>query len=640
MWAIAALEGESAYEAARAAGGWLMILLLPNWLDLAGWVGVIFAALALSGVGRLLSAGKAAPETALVAGWGAAALVLTLWGVATPSSMRLPAVAIVTLGLAGHALPHSRLTLAEWRGVARIAVLALPLLAVLASALPSEPDTFLNLLPNAAYLYDHGMFPGADRPAAHSYLPAAPYNLQLAAFIASLVGPSFPANALIAFNVVLQLGAGLLLARLLADGDDASMAPPSWSQCALGLLLATLLNPGFVPRFHLSSYSEPSVTVALAFAGWCAAKSLGRLEEGKPAALPLWLLALSLVALVNIKQDSVALVIALLMTAAALGIAGRAPRRSVAALALAALPAALLYLAWRWYVQTHLAHAGAELAPLPRSSWQVEAVPLILWHMLQTMGQKLVFYAVLAAAVAAAAWRVRRHGLDLAARAGILLGGCFVLYSAALVVAYVTLFPGTMGTDAHSYFRYSTHLSLLLMVAIALTARAHGFALARRPRFVPAALIGAMLATPLMFLQFLRFDLEPPALRVWLLARNAAPLIGARDRVALVLPGDNGSVAAMLETSLRILPPGRPDLDLKVVSEPAPDALGALAAAGYRVAILSCAPAGFPDVAPGSAALLKRDDDVWRATSVWHYPPPLRTRWSHVLADAPLCLGK
>ena len=37
-----------------------------------------------------------------------------------------------------------------------------------------------------------------------------------------------------------------------------------------------------------------------------------------------------------------------------LALAGAARARALGLLALAALPAALLYLAWRWYVLTHL----------------------------------------------------------------------------------------------------------------------------------------------------------------------------------------------------------------------------------------------------------------------------------------------
>ncbi|HET7594246.1 MAG TPA: hypothetical protein VFK49_02270, partial [Stellaceae bacterium] len=194
-------------------------LLLPSWADLATWAGVLIAAALFIGVGRLLSLGRAAPEAALVAGWGGACLALTLWGVATAASLRWPATAIAAAGLVGLALPRFRLEAAVWRGMLRMAVVALPLLAIMASARPSLPDTFLNLLPNAAYLYDHATFPADDRWPAHSFLPAAPYNMQLAAFVAALFTPGFPPAAMIALNLVLQLAFSLFLARLVERGD-------------------------------------------------------------------------------------------------------------------------------------------------------------------------------------------------------------------------------------------------------------------------------------------------------------------------------------------------------------------------------------------------------------------------------------
>jgi hypothetical protein len=620
-----------------------MTLLIPTWLDLCGWAGVLAVAASFIGLGRIMSAGRAAPETALVAGWGAAVLLLTLWGVVTPASLRYPGVAVLTAGFAALAVPGVRLSRSEWLGIARIIGLALPLFAVLASARPSEPDTFLNLLPNLAYLHDHAAFPADGRPPAHSYLPAAPYNLQLAGFLANLLTPDFAANALIAFNLVLQLAAALLLARLVGRADGTRSAP-SWGASALGLLAVTAFNPGFVPRFHLSSYSEASVTVALAFAGCEAVRLLDRTAKRGAAGGTLVALALTLAALVNIKQDSVALAVAVIATAAALALASAAPRRTLAALAVAAIPAAALYLAWRWYVLAHIPEG--ELAPLPLALWQPSAIPIIVENMLAIMGEKLVFFAVLAATLAAGAWRWRRRGLDRSTRTAALLGGVFVLYNAALLFAYVAHFRGSMGQDAHSYFRYSTHLSLLLMLAIMLLLRAEARERGwqwrpRLARWVPAALVALMLVAPVAFLHFLRFDLEVPALRVWQIAGEAAPNLGDNDRLALLLPGDNGSVAPTLETVLRTVPPRHPALALTLVKELAPDTLDRLAAEGYGVALLTCAPVEFAGIPAGAAGLLRHDQAGWHAVRTWRYgAPPAGARWSHVLADAPLCLAR
>lgn len=610
-----------------------LALLLPSGLDLAGWAGVIFASLAMIGLGRLATAGRATPESALLAGWGACVLVLTVWGLVTAASLRIPGVVLAALGFLALAWPRLRLSRDEWRAIGRIVTLAVPVLAIMASARPSLPDTWLNLLPNAAYLYDHGFFPADARPPAHSFIAGAPYNMQLASFLAGLVTPGFPASAMIDFNVVLLLAAGLLLARL-AEGNDA--AAPGWAIAALGILLATALNPGFDPRYHLSAYSETAVMTALAFAGWHAARGLDRIAGGRDARSDLCLLALILAVLVNVKQESVALAFGIVVTALALAATARAHRRqAVAALLLAALPAILLYLGWRWYVLSHF--ALGELKDLPFAQWHIRELPEILLNMLRAIGGKLVFFAILLGALAAALQRLRRREIDLATRLAALLLGAALVYNAFLLAAYVAHFEGEMGIEAHSYFRYNTHLGLLLMTALVLLTRDwrwSRFGGAWR-RAVPAVLVLLVLLVPLPFLRMLRFDLEVPNLRAYQLAQEAAPLIAGNEHLLLILPGDNGTVPPTLEGVLRYLPPRRRDVDLAVAT----DLASGLAMPGYARALLSCAPPGFALVPAGEAALLQHQGAVWQVEATWLYPPPAPAHWSQVLAPAPLCLA-
>jgi hypothetical protein len=609
-------------------------LFVPSWLDLAGWAGALFAGIAFIGLGRLFTLGRATPEAALIAGWGAAAMVLTLWGVATPASLRWPASALAAIGILAHALPGIRLGRAEWRAIARIGVLALPLFAVMASARPSLPDTWLNLLPNAAYIYDHGFFPADARPVAHSFIAGAPYNLQLAALIASLVTPGFPPGAMIALNLILQLAGALLLARLAGVNDDEA---PSWSMAALGILLATALNPGFVPRYHLSSYSEPSVTVTVAFAGWFAARALDRVNSGRDARLDWWLLALTLGALVNIKQESVMLVVGVLVAAGGLAIAARAGKApALTALMLAAVPAALLYVAWRWYVLTHF--ELGELKNLPVAEWHIGEIPLILWNMARQAGSRIFLFLCLAAVAAVVVWRLKTRELDLATRVAAMLAGVALVYNAALLFAYVAHFEGEMGIGAHSYFRYNTHLGLLLMAAFVLLVRRWNWSKlgGHWHRAIPALLVLAVLLDPFPFLRLLRFDLEVPNLRAWRLAQEAAAHIAPDERLLLILPGDNGSVPPTIEGVLRYTPPRRPDVELRVAS----DFSAALDANDFNRALVSCLPSDIAGVLQGDSALFTRAGSEWRSGPVWRYDPvPPHARWSQVLAPAVFCLG-
>ena len=113
--------------------------------------------------GRALTLGRGTIEVQTIAGWGGLAFVLTLWGVFRTEPLWWPVAGVAAV--AGMALLTGRLALRrdEWTALLRIMVLALPIWAIMLTARPSQPDTFLNLLPNAAYLYDHGMLPANAR---------------------------------------------------------------------------------------------------------------------------------------------------------------------------------------------------------------------------------------------------------------------------------------------------------------------------------------------------------------------------------------------------------------------------------------------------------------------------------------------
>jgi hypothetical protein len=608
-------------------------LLLPSWLDLAGWAGVVLASLAMCGIGRLVTGGRALPESALLAGWGVCVLLLTGWGIATPASLRIPALALLAVGLVALLLPRVRLGLAAWCTLARVALLALPLLLIMVSARPALPDTWLNLLPNAVYLYDHNFFPADARPAAHSFIAGAPYNMQLASYMAGLLLPDFPGSAMIDFNIVLQLAAGLLLARIITQDDAAS---PRWAVLALGLLLAIPLNPGFDPRYHLSAYSETSVTVALLFAGWHAARALDRLSGERDARDDFLLLALLLAVLVNIKQESVALTLGVVVSALAVALMARAERgKAIVQIAFAALPAVMLYFGWRWYV-LHFFALG-ELKGLPYEQWHIRELPLILLNMLGSIGERGVYFAILFVALAVAAWRLLRRELDLGTRVAAMLLGTFVIYNLALLGAYVAHFEGRMGIEAHSYFRYNTHLGLLLMGTFVLYARDWRWSSfgGRWRHAVPAGVVLLALLVPLPFLRMLRFDLEAPNLRAYQLAHEAATRISDHDRLLLILPGDNGTLPPTIEGVLRDLPPRRPNVEIDVAT----DLTAGLAIKDDPRALISCTPPGFALTPEGHGALLARVGAQWQLEASWAYPPPpARARWSQVLAPAPLCL--
>ena len=420
---------------------------LPSWHDIRGVAGFAVSLLLFFVLGSVVTPRRTLPEIQLATGWGLVCVLLTVWGVLTPWSLQLPAAALGLAAIAWLARPGWRVRTGLWvmRSAAlgtasvRVLLLTLPLWLVMLSVRPSQIDTWLNLLPNAAYLFDHAVLPTALRPPSYSFLPVAPYNSQFAGYIASLASGNFADSAMSFLNIALLCAAGLLFARVVAAKNTARMPPartqaevakhrerattapdhepttvatdhdravvatnqlramaatnqlaatvatdhkrttvathqlpttvatgrpnaavtsdrgraaavtdrtPPWWACAVGLLLGVPLNPGFVPRDFFAPYGEASLAVTTLFAVWLATGLLGDLARGIAWPRSIVPLALVLVALVNIKQSGIGLLLPLGVSMLVLAWADpRIPRRQGLIACLAALlPALALYL--------------------------------------------------------------------------------------------------------------------------------------------------------------------------------------------------------------------------------------------------------------------------------------------------------
>jgi hypothetical protein len=599
---------------------------LPGLADFADVLITWGIGAALLALGTALGGGGAAAEYRLAAGWGGLCLVLTLWGVFVPISLRVPLIAVL-VGMAALLLATARRAGgADWRGLGRLLAVSLPLWAVMAPIRPSQIDSFLNLLPNAFYLVDYARLPTVWLPPSFSFLPAAPYNTQFLAFLGSLADPGFPASGMSLVNVLLMLIGGLAIARTLAARPAGAEA--GWGIAALGLLLATLLNPGFVPRFDFSSYGETALMVTAVLAACLLAAGQGALAAAqRPRRLVE--LSLILVAMINAKQSAFGLVAALAAAAVVVGAAERAvQRRALLGLtALALLPAALTIAVWRYYV----AHAGvAELTNLPVAEWNWLTLPQTLRAIADSIAEKPVFFAVVALALAAFPVLLRRQGWTPATRLLGLNAALFVFYNLFLLTAYIAHFDPEGSREAHSYFRYNTHLSLVLVLAVALAAREFGAArwlAAHRPAASGAAIVLALLA-PIGFAERLRFDLPMPQPYVWQLARHLKPYLHDGDRVALLFPGDDGSIADMMAGYLGEAPPRRRGLRTMHDDRDDASALAAAAAAGYDLVVIGCTPAGLLQLPAGEGALVRHAADGWHAVASWPYPrDEWVTRW-------------
>jgi hypothetical protein len=198
-----------------------------------------------------------------------------------------------------------------------------------------------------------------------------------------------------------------------------------------------------------------------------------------------------------------------------------------------------------------------------------------------------------------------------------------------------------MSIGAHSFFRYNTHLSLVLTLCLVLAARDLGvgsWLVGRRAQVAGRLALATTLLAPLGYAYRLRFDLDMPQPLVRSLANNVKPFLADGDRLALLLPGDNDSVATMIEGVLTETAPRRSGLDLLRRSTADTATLDEAARLGYRLALISCVPEGWEDLPPHQAVLLRRDAGGWHPLAAWPYPnQAFERRWQQILSWGPLC---
>ena len=613
---------------------------LPDPADLVGLATTWLVAVVLMLAGAVFVGRRIPPELQIGAGWGVLCLLLTVWGALVPLSLAVPAAGFALMALCVLALPARRPSSEAWRTLARLVLVTLPFWLVMAPIQPSQPDTWLNLLPNAFYLVDWGRLPTAALPPSHSYLPAAPYNTQFLSYIGGLVWADYPAAGMSLINALLLLTSGLLVARALATPPLLVGAVPGWGSIAGGILLVTLLNPGFVPRFHLSAYGETALAVTAVLSAWLLMSAQSEIAAGRQPSGAVPAIGLILAAMVNTKQSGIGLVAASAGAAALASWAENGPqlRGMLRLIGLAMLPALALYALWRYQVSV----AGVdELTPLPFAQWNWARVPETLASAGRVVAGKLVYFGCAAAALVAWPVLLRWQGWTPTTRLLTYHAALFVLYNGFLLLTYISLFSGEMSTEAHSFFRYNTHLALVLVLSLALATRDLGLGLwlvGRRAQVAGRLALAAAVLAPLGYAYRLRFDLDMPQPLVRSLATNLKPYLADGDRLALLLPGDNDSVATMISGVLADTPPRRRGLDLLRRNTADPATLDEAARLGYRLALISCVPEGWAGLPPSEAVLLRHDPEGWHLLAAWPYPAhATKRRWQEILAWAPLC---
>ena len=612
-----------------------LVPFLPSLAGTLDFASVVAVAALLAGLGRLV-APSIIPEIQLMAGWGLLCAVLTLWGCLTPWDFAPPTLALLVLGGAGWLVRSGHDHRAPWR----VGILTLPIWIVMLPVGPSQVDTWLNLLPNAAYLVDHGIFPRSDRPESYSFIPVAPYNTQFIAYAASLLRGSLVDNAMGSFNILLQCAAAAVLARLFGNGAKNI----GWAAAAFGLLLAMPLNPGFIPRAFFAPYGEAPIAVTVMAAVWLISAKFTMDAALGPGRDTLIALALVLVALVNIKQSAIGMVLSL--AAAIIAVGWRSPTRRNASLSIlmSFVPALILYGVWRRYATESF--AMGELKALPVSQWNFALIPQILGGVLHAISQKGVYFLAMAVVLIGGGVRLVRGDatrMDIVlalAAAAIVFDNGFILFT------YVAHFEPSWAVQAHSYFRYMAQLSLLVMIGLVVLlgppfSRLLGTCSATTRGRLEGVAIAAILAAPFIGLHYLRFDLEAPQPELARMVEAAKPVLRTDEPLAVLVPDDHDDIAGSYLRGLLLFEAPR----LRFPSVATKDSVGApmlaqLAAAGYRQAVLSCSDRGhgLGVLTPRALVVMRWSSAGWRALASWTYPVGLgRRHWAGLLPKSTFC---
>jgi hypothetical protein len=615
--------------------------VIPETTALADTVAllVVVAGLALSGA--WIGGRRRIAEIDLIVGWGVACAAFTVLAVATDISFTAIAVAAALAAAVGAVAVYRRDGRLAAPGTLRLFGLTLPAILIVGAMTPTQWDELVHWLPNARYLVEHDRFPALDRPASPSAFPGYPHGTAFVIYLASRLVGRLAESAGALFNVVLWLSFALFLTRIAreayesgGDGNDGRsiLEPPRrslpWGWCALAVLAVTALNPTFVAKIVFSAYGETATAVAagasLAVA-WC---SLNALAAGDPTAAQrhAWYFGLVSAALLSVKQANVALFAAILAGAAV--VVACDPRirlREVCRLAPAALAVPVAtYAAWRLHIAFALPGSDFPLRSL--SEWFWPLLPDIVERMALIASKKGGYFLIMLAALAFAIRGARRtpSAFD---RLAIMTATLFVLYTGFLLFTYLAAFGDYEAVRAASYWRYNMHLggAALVFVVFGVARLVRDRNLSFLPRRAMRAAGGALAVTivlaPIVFVERLRFDLDPGYRYIRNVAADMARQLRPDQRLVAFDPKDNGQYLMLLRYGMHgsaqvtdlvnAFFTERADLLRRIVEKRNATHLWL-----RRPDVESTAVHGLA-LAPGSSYLLARQDGAWVVERSW-----------------------
>ncbi len=584
-----------------------------------------------SAIGAAIGGRRRMAEIDHLVGWAVVASVFTLAGVFTAVPFTMLAggatgIAALAIGLIWRRDGGPLALAAGW---GRIALLGLPLLVMVSAMRGSQWDDFGHWLLVPRYLLDTDAFPSRANPYVDAGLAAYPYAWHFITYLVGRAAGQLIESAGPLFNVVLIFGFGLLTVRLIRRGAGLDEnAPVGWGWAAVAVACVTFLNSTFVQKIVLTAYAETSTATATASVvvlAWLMIEAVVKGDEAEARRM-CWSLAAVLALLINLKQATLVLVV--LSVLASVVVAFRDPSlrfgRVAGLLAVAVVPAAVVFFAWRHHVGAEL--SGQELAVRPFDQWHIDLIPAILLKMLIALAKK-GYYLVLALALVGfglrGLWRARTPFDRFAAIAALV----FLGYNAFLFSAYVTTFQKFDALRTASYWRYNMHLGLLVVAFAAFGCgilwRRFGVQRIDPARWAPAVMLLVVLL-PFVFARSLRFDNVPGVVYFRAVGAEVGAVARSGDGVFVADPTGSGESGVITAFELR----GRAAMKGRI-SAFNPDRLAPLrdAVANPRVTLIlvHSTNSGYAemlgaDLAEGRSHLLRRDGAGWRVVKSWPGP--------------------
>jgi hypothetical protein len=497
-------------------------------------------------IGSFFLSSKKIHELSPFYGWAAVNFIYTILGVFTQISFSIIAAGIGSICIIAIFFVFMRKQPLIPAGTFKITVLFLPLLLLVSAMTGSQWDEFSDWLISPRLLLDTDAFPTTINAHQAGSLAAYPYGWHFISYLASLLAGRFLENAGALTNVFMLMTFSLVMVRFIRAGSgDKQYAPiRGWSLCAIAGLSATLLNTTFAQKVALTSYADLAtamITGLSTIVGWYMLDALakGKRKEAYSNAMQTGLL---LMLLVNLKQSTIVMAVLVLCAIALAGL--RDPKISVRnffpMLPLMVIPAAIIFIVWRYYVSNELSAREMNMSSL--ANWHIELIPQILQRMLLVLSKKGAYFLLLIVIIyfCIKALITYRTPFD---RYAIIAGSLFLGHNAFLFFAYVSTFSEFDALRAASYWRYNMQLG---MIGVAFTV--YGLAILwhrywiykswrKQIAWLPILLL---IAGPFIFAKKLRFDRQQPIPYFRNVGAEIKDILVAKNSLFVIDPSGSG----------------------------------------------------------------------------------------------------